>query len=315
MKISKPGVYSISMQDYHSQLCAGPSISSSRLRTIFTQSPAHYWCRSELNPERIDEDETEKAHFVLGRAAHHLLLGEDAFSTLFICRPEQWDSWRTKDARQWRESQEADGRTVLIPSQLDAIRGMAKSLAKHPLVTAGILNGQIEQSLIWRDRETGVWLKCRPDAIPNESGDFADLKTSSNFGEDLDRDVFRHRYDIQAALTKWAAKEVLKLEMESFSFVFVGVKPPYCVDVLTLDKEDIQHAEKDLRQAVRTFAWCLEHDNWFQPAGTQSDARYVHIPDWAKERAQFRREFLEREITRAEEATARYGAAELMGAG
>lgn len=298
-KIDKPGRYRVPLDYYHSDCCAGPSISSSGLRTIFMKSPAHYWCESYLNPAREERDETEA--LILGRAAHHLLLGEDEFSTLFIARPDKWDSWRTNDAKGWRAEQESSGRTVLLPAQLEQIRGMAKSLAAHPLVNAGILNGEIEQSLIWKDKETGVWLKARPDAIPNDSGDMADLKTTSFVGFELDREVSKLRYDVQAALTKWAAREVLGIEMESFSLVFVETKPPHCVDVLTLAKEDIQTAEQDLRTAVRTFAWCAEHDNWFGPAGTQSDARYVHVSEFAKKNAEFRRDFLKREIERADD--------------
>jgi hypothetical protein len=309
--IDRPGIHRVPIDTYHSQCCVGPSISSSGLRTLFLKSPAHYWCESDLNPKR--EEPGEKSAFTLGRAAHHLLLGEDAFSTLFIVRPERFDSWRTDASKAWRAEQEAAGRTVLLPTQIEVIRGMARSLAAHPLVAAGILNGEIEQSIAWQDRATGVWLKVRPDAIPNDSGDFADLKTSADSGEDLDRAVSAYRYDVQAALVKWAAREVLKREMTSFSFVFVEKTPPYCVDVLTLDPADVELAEKDLRVALDTFAWCLEHDNWFGPSGTQSDARYVHISDRAKERAEFRRDFLRREIARAEAVDSMAGA--YLGAG
>jgi hypothetical protein len=293
--ISKDGIYDrVPMEAYHGRLTVGPSISSSGLRTIFAKSPAHYFVDSYLNSDR--EEQTEKEHFVLGRAAHHLLLGEDAFSTLFIVRPDKWDSWRTNDAKAWKAGQEAQGRTVLLTKQIECIRGMARSLAAHPLVESGILNGDVEQSLVWKDKETGIWLKSRPDAIPNDSGDFADLKSTASCGFEIDRDVSNYRYDMQAALTKWGAKAVLDQDMASFSFVFVGSTKPHCVDVLTLDKEDIQAAEKDLRVALRVFARCIETGNWFGPSGTQSDARFVHLSDWAKQSASLRREFLEREL-------------------
>jgi len=297
-KISKPGIYHIPIEEYHGQCTDGPSISSSGLRTIFTKSPAHYWCESSLNPDRVEPEEKEA--FVLGRAAHHLLLGEDDFSTSFIMRPEEiagkaWHGNRN-ECKAWLGTQADAGRTVLKPDQLEQIRGMARSLGAHPLVKAGILNGQIEQSLIWKDKVTGLWLKARPDAIPNDSGDFADLKTSASVGFDLDRDISSYRYDMQAALTKWGCKEVLGLEMESFSLVFVEKKPPHCVDVITLSKEDIAEAEKDLRIAMDTFAHCLETGDWFGPSGTQNDARWVHISEWARKQAEFRRDFLAREI-------------------
>lgn len=297
-KISQPGIYEIPMSVYHGQCTDGDSVSSSDLRTLIIQSPAHMFAKSSLNQDAEPEEVTEA--FTLGRAAHHLLLGEDDFSTQFIVRPKDIDGepWQgnRKACKNWLSDQAKAGRTVLLATQIKAIRGMAKSLAAHPLIQSGILNGEIEKSLIWRDKETGIWLKSRPDAIPNDSGDFADLKTTAETGFRLDRSVISYRYDMQAALTKWAAKEVLGIDMADFSFVFVEKEPPHCVDVLVLDREDIQRAEYDLRVALRTLRYCLDTGDWFGPSGTQRDARYVSIPEYARNSHLLRREFLEREI-------------------
>lgn len=305
-KISTPGVYDkIPMDAYHGDICVGPSVSSSGLRTIFTDSPAHYFVESYLNTEGVededDEKKKEKAHFVLGRAAHHLLLGEDHFSTLFIMRPEKAPDGRDWNGnnltcKDWLKRQAAAGRTVLTPNQIRAIRGMARSLAKHPLIEAGILNGLIEKSLVWKDKETGIWLKARPDAIPNDSGDVADLKTTGKIGFDFDNDASKYRYDMQAALVKWGLKECMGLTMSSFSLVPVLVKPPHCCDVVTISGEDISEGEKDLRTAIRVFARCIETGEWFGPNGTQSDARLFVFKPYVRERAGFRRDFLQREL-------------------
>lgn len=311
-KISEPGIYDkIPMDAYHGDLCVGPSVSSSDLRTIFINSPAHYFDKSYLNTERDDDEdeevakerEKEKAAFVLGRAAHHLLLGEDDFSTQFIVRPDKAPDGRdwngnNNTCKDWLAKQANAGRTVLTPKQLRAIRGMARSLAKHPLVEAGILNGHVEKSIIWKDKETGIWLKSRPDVIPNDCGDVADLKTTRKMGYDFDDDASKLRYDMQAALAKWGIKAVLGLEMQSFSFVPVLATRPHCCDVLTLQSDDIMEAERDLRMALRVFANCLETGHWFGPSGTQSDARFFVFKPYVRERASFRREFLEREIQR-----------------
>jgi hypothetical protein len=66
--------------------------------------------------------------------------------------------------------------------------------------------------------------------------------------------------------------------------------------VLVLDREDIEKAEHDLRAALHTLAYCLKSGDWFGPSGTQRDARYVQIPEYAHNSAVLRREFLEREI-------------------
>lgn len=311
--IERNGIYRISLEAYHGQPCVGPSISSSGLRTIFKKSPAHFWCESSLNPEAEPQEETDA--FVLGRGAHHLLLGEDDFSTLFIVRPDElngkpWHGNRA-DCKAWLDRQAEAGRTVLLASDIKHIRGMAKSLAANPLVQQGILGGDVEQSMIWKDKSSGVWLKARPDCIPTDSGDFADLKTSSRFGDDLDRDVAKYRYDMQAGLVSMACREVLKRPMQSFSFVFVESKPPYGVEVVTLKSGDVEEAEKDLRVAIDVFAHCLKTGDWFGPGGTQRDARFVHIPDWVRENAEYRRDVLKREI---EPAKVKHSAADLIGA-
>lgn len=312
--IAKKGIYDMSMDDYHGQCCVGPSVSSTDLRTLFTLSPAHMFEQSSLNTEHEeDEDEAkEKAHFSLGRAAHHLILGEEAFSTLFVIRPETldgapWQGNRTV-CRKWLADQANQGRTVLKGEQIKQIRGMAKALSKHPLVQHGILNGQIEKSLIWKDEETGIWLKSRPDAIPTDCASGADLKTTTETGFKLDRAIAKYRYDMQAALVKMGFKACLNIDMDEFSFIFVETKPPHSVDVVCLSPEDLAEAERDVRASLRVLRHCLDTGDWFGPMGTQRDARYVHFSKFAKEEQQFRREFLEREIAPAEipQDTARY---------
>ena len=39
----------------------------------------------------------------------------------------------------------------------------ARALAAHPIVQAGILYGEVEQSMLWKDEETGLWCRARPE--------------------------------------------------------------------------------------------------------------------------------------------------------
>lgn len=278
---------------YHDgSLCDGPSISSSGLRTLYYKSPAHFWCESSLNPDRIEPSESEA--LVLGRAAHHLLLGEDDFSTLFIARPPKWDSWRTDAAKAWRAEQEAEGRTVLLPNTLEQIRGMARSLSAHPLIQAGILNGGIEQSMVWRDKDTGIWKRSRPDAVPNDSGDFADLKSTMSVSDDaIMKTIADYGLHMQGALVCEGAHDLLGCKDTTFSLVFVEKEPPYCCRVVTLRDEDLARGERQNAVAMRTFAKCLETGEW--PGPGRADAEYVSLPSWAQTR-------IDRQLEEAEAA-------------
>lgn len=294
-KISENGCYALSMEDYHAQPCDGPSVSSSGLRTLFMESPAHFWSDWSLNPDR--EEKKDTAHFNIGRAAHHLILGESNFRRFFSVRPEEFPDWRTKASQDWRAKQQLAGKTVLMPSDIEAIRMMAEQLAKQPLIQNGILNGAIEQSLIWRDAETGIWLKSRPDAIPNWSGDFGDLKTTTSVADDaVSKTIAEFRYDMQAAMVRRAAREVLGVEMETFALIFVEKTKPFCVSIRTVPKTDIDEADLDLQVALRMVKRGLETGVWPGPGGTQSDAAPAYIPTWARNRNAARRQFLQQEL-------------------
>lgn len=279
-KIAEPGIYSgVPMEAYHQDLCVAPSVSSSGLRKISNESPAHYWCESPYNPNRIEQKETDA--LTLGRASHHLLLGEDDFNTHYIVRPDKFDSWRTNAAKEWKAEQEAEGRTVLLQGQLETIRGMARSLAGHPLIDAGILNGGIERTIAWKCKDTGVWLKARPDATPNESGDFADLKTTTSVqSADLARTIAEFGYHQQAALIAAGWHALTGNDIASFSFVFVEKTPPYCTRIVTLREEDLLRGERQNFQAIKTFAKCMETGEWPGPGG--ADAEYLSLPEWAQ---------------------------------
>lgn len=286
--ITEPGLYAgVPIDVYHGpNLCDGPSISSSGLRRIFSESPAHYWSESPYNPDRVER--SEPAHLVLGRAAHHLLLGEDDFSTLFIVRPEEiggekWQGNRTV-CKKWLAEQRAEGRTVLTPDQIDVIRGMARSLAAHPLIDAGILNGAIEHTMVWRDKETGIWKKARPDATPNDSGDFADLKTTTSVQrEAIERTIADFGYHAQGALICEGYHTLTGNTASTFTLVFAEKAPPFCVRVVTLKDDDLARGERQNAAATKLFAGCMASGEWPGP-GDNNDAEYVSLPPWEQKK-------------------------------
>lgn len=278
--ITAPGCFvGMPMEAYHGQPCEGPSISSSGLRTIWNESPAHFWARTSLNPNR--KAQADKPAFAVGRLAHKLLLeGRDGLNDEFAIRPSCWDDWRTKEAKVWRDEQVLAGKTVVTEDDLVDVIGMAESLARHPLVKQGILDGAVERSLIWKDAETGVWIKSRPDVIPNASGIVADLKTTASVSdESLAKTLGSFGYHVQAALVGMAMEAVLDRPMEEFALVWVEKADPFCVRVTTLTGADLDRGRNQVRASLRVFADCLASGQWPGPGG--ADAEYIEIPAWA----------------------------------
>jgi len=292
--IDTPGCYEgLPISLYHSQLCCrGPSVSSSNLRRCLVVnggSPAHFYVHWSGNPNRVEQPES--VALIMGRAVHHLLLGQPRFAAEFVVRPDEiggkpWHGNRL-ECKAWLREQEEAGLTVLKPEWIEDIKGMALSLGRNPLIQNGILNGLIERSIIMSDRETGLWIKVRPDAIPTDSGDFSDLKTTTSVQwPDIVKTITNYTYAQQAALCRTAAREVLQMDMQSWSLVFIEKEPPYCARVAQLKPPDIDLGERLNRLALRAIARGLETGDWPGPAEIDGqDGAFVDQVDAYRERA------------------------------
>ena len=302
-KIAEDGVYpSVPLDDYHGDLCAGHSASHSSLDLIFTKSPLHYWDRCYANPHRAPDAPTEQ--MILGRAGHHLFLGERQFQKFYIRRPAM-----APDGRNWHErngscvawNEKFVNRKKLIPitpNQLEALAGMMTSLQREPMIINGLLGGRIEQSFVWRDRETGIWLKARPDAVPTD-GDFADLKIVSDISDEgIQSTIARFGYHRQGALILEGAHRLLNLPLQfrgpgegdgmSFTLVFVESKRPHAIEIITLRPADLERGMDENRAALRLLKRSLDSDEWPGPSGHQKDGRYLGLTQWASDRNQYR---------------------------
>lgn len=288
--ISTPGVYSgVPLNVYHSgKLCIGPSISSSGLRTIFRESPRHYWAYSRLNPKGREQPDSEA--FVLGRAVHHVILGEPRFKEQFVVRPPRAPDGRewhgsNVSCRAWVKDQEKKGLTILTSGQVEIIRDMALALSQEPLVQAGALNGMVELSFVWQDDETGVWLLARPDNVATDSLDMIDLKTTKSIGYDsLVKALDDYSYQQQGALVMEGYKAITGQDISSFSLYFIEKDFPHCADLRQLKIEDLQRGSLMNRAAIRTFAKCWNSGDWPGPYGRQADAAYIELSERAQTR-------------------------------
>lgn len=303
MVITEPGIYlNMPMLAYHGQPCDGPSISSSGLRTIFGESLRHFWRFSSLNKKRIVKPQTEA--MILGRAAHHLLLGEADFAGHFVQQPdtllgEKWNGNRTV-CRNWKAEKELDGLTIITKKDLEKIELMEKALLEEPLVQGGILNGIIEASMFWKDEETGIWLKWRPDALPTDSGDAGDLKVVADItDEGISKNLGGFGYHQQGALGFEAMRVLLDVELTNFVLVYVESSEPFSVRVETVAPEEIQAGIEENKAALRLFKHALETNYWPGPKNKAGDGGYLRRTKWAQEKAARRIELINQELASA----------------
>lgn len=280
--IAVPGWYDqVPLSIYHSaKITTDPSASSSHLRALWYKSPKHFYAKWPYNPDFDPEvDVEESAAFTIGRAAHHLYLGEDDFSLQFIERPAKvaglpWQGNRL-ECKAFLKQQTAAGRTVLTPDQITTIKGMARSLGDEQLAI-DLLQGAVEQTLIVRDPETGIWLKARPDVIPTSDGMFADLKTTPSVLDfDLKMTLRKYGYHMQGALI-WEVCELLGLPFDGFALIFVEKKPPFCTRIIEMTDEDLGRGRLQNRAMIRRMKKCLDTGNW--PGPGNADAEMFSMP-------------------------------------
>lgn len=285
--ISEPGIYrKVPMDAYHGQLTVGPSISSSGLREIENKSPLHYWATSYLNPDRPEEDSSPTLDF--GRAVHTLLLSEDGFRDDYVVRPEtyeddkgNWKPWsgNANVCKDWLARRKAEGKTVLLKSQVDDIHGMADRISRNQ-IAVDLLRGRIERSIITKDR-TGIWLKSRPDSIPVDTM-IADLKTCSDASQvAISRSIINYGYLQQMALAISSLEEVGRSRVDEAVLLFVETTYPYAFNIKPLDNGDIYTAMRLNRRAINTFARCLAENDW----PTYADSTFTwSAPKWWSDR-------------------------------
>jgi len=297
-RIVEQGVYDgIPLDVYHSAgLFGSAAVSSSGLRRLFSLSPAHFYDEWVYNPQREEALDEDAPHFAIGRAVHHLFLRDlsaGSFKDLFVIRPDEYPDRNTGVLKKWtrasiycqrwHERQHRNGLTVLTSTDFANIRGMANSLAAHPIVQAGALNGRIERSIFWQDKATSLWIKTRPDAIPTTSVDFVDLKTTTSvLWPDIQRAIAECGYQQQGALICEGAKRVLGIERPTFTLIFIEKKKPWCVRVVTLKDEELARGEKQNRYALDVIARCLKSGHWPGPGGEREDAEHIELPAWAQ---------------------------------
>lgn len=279
--IREPGIYDLPADVYHAEPCSEPSIGSTGLKTLIHRSPAHYWWQSSLNP--LAEPWTTAA-LDFGRAAHELLLeGDERFWRRYAVRPDDArGNFTTKAGKAWRDEQQAAGRTILDRGADRTVMAIAESLRRHPVARTLLTTGEPEKSLIWRDAQTGAWLRARPDMLPANRRFIPDLKTVEDASpEAVRRAMHRYGWHESAAVYLWGIRALCGVDPEGFYLVCCEKAPPHAVAVYEVGAASLELGRLTMRRAVDVFAHCLAHDEW--PGYFPGDhVEPLDIPEWAQ---------------------------------
>ncbi len=264
--IYENGVYKISNEKYH----ASEGISRSMLMN-FKRSPYHFW-HEHLSGLTIREEATPAMN--LGSAVHTLVLEGGLFNhEFFVC------SQKTRPARgtssHEKMIEEANGRIILTPSERDLAINMAHVVLTDTNCNKLLADCNIEESIYFTHKSTGLQCKARPDAWLN--GLVIDLKTTADASmRTFQNSAMHFGYFLQAAFA-YRALESIGITMEQFVCIPVEKSAPFCVGVYMIDNDALEYGLNQFDILMEGLARCLEEDN-FPGYGVKS----LSLPGWAK---------------------------------
>jgi hypothetical protein len=270
--ISEPGLYSdLSMDEYHGHLCdPAPSVSASGLWRLLSECPAKFWESSAMNPDRVPEKKSTALD--VGKAAHALVLGEPEFNAHFLVCPH--DNLSKKPGYDWNKEWKAavaagtEKRTLVRKDDFADVKQMAAALRRSPQVGGAFSAGKPEQSFVWLDAETGVYLKSRPDWLPNDpaSAFLQDYKTALTVKpRKLSQKVFEYGYHVQAAMQVDAVEAVLGVKPLGIAHVCQEKDSPYLAELRMFTAEQIDYGRRLYRRALHIFAVCWHRHQQGKP--------------------------------------------------
>lgn len=239
-----------------------PAINISSLKA-FSRSPAHALVGFEEEKESTDA-------MNLGSMLDHKILG-----TPYLWTTSPFDDYRTKDARAWRDDQEARGVTVFKQEQLETVTKMVESVRRHPVAGRLLSEPGRAQVGIFGEFE-GCERKGLIDWLPNTTPVIVDLKKT----RDASRHGFRRqigqlRYDVQAAYYRDLYRDITG-ETRAFQWVCVEDQAPYAVAVYQLDTESLDKASATWQSWIRQWMVCEDTDYW--PGYNGDEAQIIQSP-------------------------------------
>lgn len=257
-------------EEYHN---GSPGISSSRMKHMLV-SPAVYQIKLQRPMQETDA-------LRVGRMLHTQVLEPHLVSSEFAI----WNEGRRQGTDWAQFAMNNADKTIITEQQLTCVEGMAQALLQmrdFPLAawlagvkgldaSSDIAPAMKEHSLFWIDEDTGLQCKARPDAMTLGSKPLVgDLKSARSVSvDDFIYDIFKYRYDMQAAHYLAGVKAVYGIDAP-FAFFAVEKEEPHVSRTFLMTPDALANGERHRRYCLRMIRRCLDSGQWpKQPDGTK----------------------------------------------
>lgn len=191
-----------------------------------------------------------------GTLVHQLVLSPNSESVFAI---SPYENYRTKEAREWRDAQKANGVIVLTQADAEVVEAIASNVVKHPFSMDYILGKGVQHEVEMSANLNGVKVRGKADALKISKDRkhlmVLDLKTTAQFDK-FKFNVFRNHYDLQSAVYSViaAASQGWQLQtgLENVEYVFCVAETvaPYRVQFAHASNEFLQHGIDKLNKCL-----------------------------------------------------------------
>lgn len=245
MKMFYPGVYDISIDEYHE---AG-GLSRSGLM-LFKKSPLHY---ADYYREKNKSPKQDSPALQLGNLVHAYILEPKLFTERYFVSDKPPQTSKIGKAV-WEEIQKrANGKTVISTETFNYVEKMGQSFLTNDLAAEFLKGARIEQSIFWKDSKTNTLLKSRPDIwLPNMLGD---VKTAADASpRAFQRDIINYGYHIQAAMMQDGIYHIEKKKITEYVCLVVEKSPPYAIAIYMLDQTAIERGREEYKALIEEYS-------------------------------------------------------------
>jgi len=213
----------------------------------------------------------------LGTLLHTAILEPEKLDSNYVICP--FDSYRTNEARAWKEDIEAQGKSVVKEAELSSARFAAETFWADPLLYH--IQEGFATEVAYYAPLGNVQCKGLIDIVPNGGNSLVDLKTTASIEslDNLTKMVYSRGYHWQAAMYLDLYNAVTGENRDDFQIVFMESTYPFEIAVVNLSKKYIDLGRAGYMNALMKWQDCVAIEV-FPPA--IPCAIEIDPPNWAK---------------------------------
>ena len=264
MEVSEyPKRVKLSNEEYHKHEAVG----STNLKHLL-RSPAHYMTAKLCPPEQTPA-------MLLGSAIHTLILEPKLFNKEYVVMPEFSGTGSRAAKEDWLLKNH--GKTALKPDQAATAELVAKAVAKHKTASKLLSLGHAEEAYMWRDADTGILCKCKPDFL-REGHIIVDVKSTQDASfNSFQKSIANFDYHLSAAMYLDGVSAVTGDTYDTFVIIAVEKESPFALACYVLDEATIDAGRVEYKNALARLNQCIKAKEY---PGYPDIIQPANLPSW-----------------------------------